>query len=92
MTARRQAPLLEKDLDNRYSLSLTEFKKNVYLHIKDSFGKPAARRVSLHLTAIQELNKVLPEFLRQAEESKRALSCEENEDIPAKRFKAADGI
>jgi len=78
---------LEKDLGERYSLSLTEFQKNLYVHLKDKFGKGDGKRVSLHLDGLVQLSKVLPEFIQKAEGRKRALQTDE--DSPAKR--ARDG-
>lgn len=87
MATKRQPAILERDLGERYTISLSEFQNNLYLHLKDSLGKPQAKRVTLHMDAILKLNAVLPEFVKRAEDRKRKLQSEEREDSPAKRSK-----
>jgi len=74
---------LARDLGDRYSVSLTEFQKNLYVHIKDKFGKGDGKRVTLHLDGLVELSKVIPELLQKAEGRKKTLQDEE--DPPTKR-------
>jgi len=81
MTAKRQSPLLERDLGERYSVALTEFQKNLYVHIKDRFGKGDGKRVTLHSDGLVELSKVIPELLQKVEGRKKTLQ----DDPPAKR-------
>lgn len=87
MSSKRQPPLLESELGDRYSISLTEFQNNIYAHIKDRFGKGDGKRVSLHLDGLLELNRVLPEFVQKAEKRKRTLQVQDGEDLPEKRMR-----
>ena len=55
---------LQITLSERYLVTLTEYKKNLYLHIKDTRIKPggSSKQVTLHAEGVLALEENLPKF------------------------------
>ena len=64
----------------------------MYAHIKNAGGRGEGQRVSLHLSALQELGRILPEVLDAAGAHKRMLDEQDEEDFPPKKRARQDGI
>lgn len=92
MSSRRLPSLFEKDFGERYTITLSEFNKNLYAHIKNANGRADAKRVSLPLSALREFEKILPEVLQSAESHKRSLEeNEEEESAPSQKRAKLEG-
>lgn len=92
MSSRRLPSLLEKEFGEHYTITLSEFHNNVYAHIKNANGRGEGKRVSLHLSALQELGRILPEVLRVGETHKRTNQEHEGEETPPQKRARQDGI